>query len=115
MALVLDIISWLLLLTGGAFSIIGGIGMLRLPDMFTRMHAAGITDTLGAGLILIGLLVQAGPTIVTVKLILVLAFLFFTSPTATHALAQAALGAGVKPQLAADDRPAQGEDGASSS
>ncbi len=115
MSAIVDLLSWFCLLGGGFFVLAGGVGVVRLPDVYTRSHTAGMTDTLGAGLILIGLMVQAGPTIVTVKLILVLAFLFFTSPTATHALAQAALGAGVKPQLASDDRPAQGEDGASSS
>ncbi len=70
--------------------IIGAVGIIRLPDVFCRMHAAGIIDTSGAGLILAGLILQAGFTMVTVKLILIGAFLFFTSPTTTHALAGAA-------------------------
>ena len=73
--------------------------MIRLPDAFARMHAAGIIDTLGVGLILVGLIVQAGWSAVTIKLVLILAFIFFTSPTATHALAQAALNSGLKPLL----------------
>ncbi len=97
MAGVADIASWVLLLAGVFFSLAGGVGILRLPDLFTRMHAAGITDTMGAGLILIGLAVQAGFTLVTVKLLLILILLFFTSPTSTHALAKAALHGGVKP------------------
>ena len=60
MTLLVDIASWILLLGGGFFLLVGGIGVLRLPDIFTRMHAAGITDTLGAGLVLLGLIVQAG-------------------------------------------------------
>ncbi len=99
------VLGWACLLAGSAFSLVGGIGMLRLPDLFTRMHAAGITDTLGAGLILVGLMFQAGLSLVTVKLILILAFLFFTSPTSTHALAQAALSSGVKPSLADPEPP----------
>ncbi|NIR32676.1 MAG: sodium:proton antiporter [Gammaproteobacteria bacterium] len=97
MALVPDILSWILLVAGGLFLVTGGIGLLRLPDFFTRLHAAGLTDTLGAALTLLGLALQAGLTLVTVKLLLIFAFLFFTSPTATHALAKAALHGKVRP------------------
>ena len=100
MALAVDIVSWVLLASGAAFLFIAGIGLLRLPDVFTRMHAAGIGDTLGASLIAGGLMVQSGFTLVTVKLAFILLFLFFTSPTATHALAKAALAGRVKPLLA---------------
>ena len=110
MDLAVDLISWVLLLAGSVFSLIGAVGIIRLPDVFTRMHGAGIIDTLGAGLILAGLMVQAGLTMVTVKLILIVAFLFFTSPAATHALARAALGAGVEPLL---KKSGGGEGGAS--
>lgn len=91
MNIVLDLMSWLALLGGVFFIAVGGIGMLRLPDFYTRLHAAGLTDTLGAGLILLGLMFQGGWTQVTIKLILILGFLWFTSPTATHALVRAAL------------------------
>ncbi|MGF1610192.1 MAG: monovalent cation/H(+) antiporter subunit G [Kiloniellales bacterium] len=101
-AVILDILSWACLLGGAAFSIIGGIGLLRLPDLFTRMHGAGLIDTLGAGLILIGLMLQGGASLVTAKLILILLFIFFTVPTATHALAKAALHSGVKPLVEHD-------------
>ena len=83
MDLVLDVASWAFLMAGSLFCITGGIGMLRLPDFYTRCHAAGITDTLGAGLILIGLGFQGGLTQVTVKLLLILVFLALTSPTST--------------------------------
>ncbi len=99
-----DVVSWALLMGGSFFALVGGIGVLRLPDVFTRMHASGITDTLGAGLILAGLMVQAGFTMVTVKLILVLLFLWFTSPVSTHALARSALHGGVQPILHEDRR-----------
>ncbi len=99
MAVVTEIVSWALLLSGGAFCIIGGLGLLRLPDVYARMHAAGITDTLGAGLILAGLMVQGGLSLVTVKLILILVFLLFTSPTSTYALANAAYRRGLEPLL----------------
>lgn len=93
----LDILSWVLLLGGGAFVIIGGIGLLRLPDFYTRLHAAGMTDTLGAGLIILGMMVEGGLSLVTVKLVLLGALIFLTSPTATHAIANAAFTAGLEP------------------
>jgi multicomponent Na+:H+ antiporter subunit G len=98
--LAVDVLSWILLVTGGAFSIIGGIGLIRMPDVFTRMHAASLVDTLGAGLILLGLLLQAGFTLVGVKLLFLGLFIFFASPAATHALVKAAFARGVQPQLA---------------
>lgn len=102
MALVLDIASWLCLLAGGAFCLIGGLGLLRFPDVYARMHATGITDTLATMLIVLGLALQAGWTQVTVKLVLILIFLLFTSPTSTYALANAAHNRGLKPILASD-------------
>ena len=97
MTLIVDILSWACILAGGAFSIIGGIGLLRLPDLFSRMHAAGIVDTLGMGLIMLGLMLQGGFSLITAKLIIIVIFILFTSPTATHALAKAALHGGVRP------------------
>ena len=98
-AIVLDIVSWALLVTGSAFAVIGAVGLLRFPDVYARMHAAGITDTLGAGLIVGGMMVQAGFTQVTIKLGLILIFMMFTSPTSTYALANAAFSRGLKPAL----------------
>ncbi len=95
----LDIATWMLLVAGSVFSMIGGLGLIRLPDVYTRMHAAGISDTMGAGLILAGLMVQGGFSQVTVKLILILIFLLYTSPTSTHALANSAFHRGQKPLL----------------
>ena len=97
MALLVEILSWALLMGGTVFVVIAGIGILRFPDVYTRMHAAGIGDTLAAWLILAGMMLQAGWTLITVKLVLILIFLVFTSPTATHALAKAAITAGIKP------------------
>ena len=106
----LDILSWALLLGGGAFVMIGGIGLLRLPDFYTRLHAAGITDTLGAGLIILGMMVAGGLSLVTVKLVLLGALIFLTSPTATHAIANAAFTAGLEPWAKKDGGAAdQGE------
>jgi len=93
------IASWLCLAAGGIFCIVGAVGMLRMPDFYTRMHAASIIETLGAGLILLGLLLQAGFTLVAVKLLFIGVLIFFASPTATHALARAAMVRGLKPLL----------------
>ena len=100
MALLVDILSWVLIGGGGLFCIIGGVGMLRMPELFTRMHAAGIIDTAGLALLMIGLMLQAGFTLVTVKLILIVVFILYTSPMSTHALAQSALSTGIQPLLA---------------
>ena len=99
MSIVIDAISACLLVAGGCFCIVGGIGILRMPDFYTRMHATSVTETLGAGLILLGLVLQAGFTLVTAKLLMVGLIIFFTSPTATHALARAAMLRGVEPVL----------------
>ena len=100
--LILNLISAGLLAAGSIFVLIGAFGLVRLPDFYTRLHAAGITDTLGAELILLGLMFQAGLSLVTVKLILISLFIFFTSPTATHAVANAARVMGLKPMLVPD-------------
>ncbi len=105
MALALDIASWACLVTGSLFALIGAIGIVRLPDVYSRMHGAGMIDTLGAALILLGLMLQSEHWLVTVKLILIGVFLFFTSPTTTFALARAALNAGVKPLITAGTDP----------
>jgi multicomponent Na+:H+ antiporter subunit G len=98
-----DIASWILLVAGGLFCIVGGIGLLRMPDFYTRVHAASVTDTLGVGLILLGLILQAGWTLVAGKLAVIGLLIFFTSPAATHALAKAALGRGLEPLLDKED------------
>ena len=95
--------SWACLLLGSAFCIIGGIGLIRLPDFYSRIHGGGITDTLGAGLVMLGLMLQAGWSLVTVKLVLIMLFLLLTSPVASHAIARAARHSGLQPKLAAED------------
>ena len=105
-----DLLSAACLAGGAFFCLTGGIGLLRMPDFYTRMHAASVIETLGAGLILLGLMLQAGPTLVAVKLLMVALLILFTSPTASHALARAALLRGLVPRLA--ERP--GEEDASS-
>ena len=94
-----DIISWICLIGGSFFVLVGAIGLLRMPDVYTRSHAAGITDTMGAMLILLGLMFQAGLSLITVKLILILVFLLFTSPASSHALNHTAWASGLRPKL----------------
>ena len=91
--------SALSIIVGMLFVFAGTLGVLRLPDFYTRLHAAGITDTLGVELILLGLIIQSGFSQMSLKLLMVSFFLFLTSPTATHAVANAAYEAGLKPKL----------------
>jgi len=93
----IDLVSWLCLLGGGLFCVLGAVGLLRMPDFYTRMHAASVIDTLGVGLMLLGLLLQAGVGLVAVKLLMIGVLIFFASPTATHALARAAMVRGLQP------------------
>jgi multicomponent Na+:H+ antiporter subunit G len=97
MATLIDTLSWVLLSLGGLSVLIGGIGALRMPDLYTRMHAASVTDSLGAILVLVGIMLQAGWSLATIKLIAILLFLLLTSPTSSYALASAALLAGKRP------------------
>lgn len=103
-SLIADIASWILIVIGSMGLILGGIGVLRFPDVYTRMHAASITDTIGAGALILGLMIQAGFTLVMVKLFFMLVFFFFTSPTSSFSLAHAALSSGVEPILDTDLR-----------
>jgi multicomponent Na+:H+ antiporter subunit G len=104
---VIDAASWILIVLGSGFCVIGALGLLRMPDFYTRMHAASLVDTLGAWLLLLGMMLQAGFSLVTVKLIFVAMLLFFTGPTATHALARAARARGLEPM--AKDNPESGQ------
>jgi len=91
-----ELLSIPFLLFGSFFCVISGVGLIRFPDFYTRSHAAGIGDTMGAGLVLIGLLFLAGPTLIGVKLVFILGFLLITSPIACHALVKAAYSRGVQ-------------------
>lgn len=97
MEVLLDIISWIFLVVGSFFCLSGSIGLLRFPDFFSRIHAASLTDTLGASLILIGLMFQAGWGLALPKLLLILLFSLLAGTTASHAMAKAALKSGLRP------------------
>ena len=105
MSLLTEVLAGAFLAAGGLFCLVGGIGLLRMPDFYTRMHAASVTETLGVGLILLGLMLQAGWTLVAVKLLMIGLLVFFVSPTASHALARAALLRDLKPLLADSGDP----------
>lgn len=94
--MIVDVLSFVMLTLGGFFVFMGGLGALRLPELFTRMHAASLTDSLGTILTLGGVMLQSGWSLATVKLLTILFFLMLTGPTASYALANAAL-------LSADD------------
>lgn len=94
---IIDILSWLLILSGGAFSIIGAVGQLRFPDFWARLHAASVSDSAGMALLTAGMCLHSGPTLTTIKLIIIGVFLFITGATSTHAVASAALVSGLKP------------------
>ena len=96
---------------GTFFVFAGTFGVIRLPDFYTRLHAGGMTDTLGAELILFGLIVQSGFSQMTLKLLMVAFFLFITSPTATHAVAHSAYKSGLKPLLGKYRAPDLEEEG----
>ena len=96
---ILHVASWICLVTGALFALVGGIGLLRLPDLYSRLHGAGITDTLGAGLVIIGLALHAGFGLASVKLLMILFLLLVTSPTSSHAVARSALSHGIEPLL----------------
>ena len=100
---IFDLLSWICLISGGTLGIIAGIGLHRFPDFYTRMHAAGTTDTLCAALILIGLGFQAGVSLAIFKLLFIFIFIFITSPTASHSLANAAVLGQLKPMLDKND------------
>ena len=104
MTLVVDIASWVCILLGSFFTVAGAFGLVRMPEVFTRMHAASVIDTLGVGFLILGMSLQAGLSLVTLKLVFLLALFFFTGPVVTHALAQACLHENIRPMLTEDRR-----------
>lgn len=107
---VATILGWLaaiLMLIGALFTFVGGLGALRMPDFYTRMHAASLTDSAGPIFILIGLMLISETWLVAIKVFTILVFLLITGPTASNALASASLLAGNKPGLANDRSEAE--------
>ena len=104
MTLVIDVASWACVLLGSFFTLVGAFGLVRMPEIFTRIHAASVVDTVGVGFLILGMALQAGLGLVTLKLVFLLALFIFTTPVVTHALAQACLHDGIRPMLNADRR-----------
>jgi multicomponent Na+:H+ antiporter subunit G len=101
---VIDLVSWVLIALGAFFTLVGAFGVVRMPELFTRMHAASVTDTLGAGFLILAMALQGGLSLVTLKLLFLLILFVFMGPVVTHALAQAALHEGTPPLLTEDRR-----------
>mgnify|MGYP005813614555 CR=1 FL=1 len=97
MNMALEILSGFCLLVGCFLCISGGVGILRFPDFYTRMHAVGVTDTLAASMILVGLILRSPDSLVLIKLLMILMMTLFINPTASHALAKAAYRNGLLP------------------
>ncbi len=102
MDIAIEALSWFCILLGSFFVVCGALGILRMPDLYTRLHSASVIDTTGAGFLILGMILQAGWSLVTIKLLFVLAIFFFTLPVASHALARAALHEGMEPKLKED-------------
>lgn len=102
--MIMEILTAAAIGIGALFVLMGVIGLFRFPDFFTRIHAAGVTDTAGAGLFILGLALHSGLTVATLKLLFILFFSFFTSPTGTYAVANSAVRFGLQPWI----RPGKG-------
>jgi multicomponent Na+:H+ antiporter subunit G len=101
-------LAWAFLVSGALLCVIGGIGLLRFPDFYTRMHPAGMIDTGGVLFIIVGLMLRTDDWLILVKLLLILFLLFFTSPTATHAVAKAAVAGRIEPWKPGDGLKREG-------
>ncbi|HSR63838.1 MAG TPA: monovalent cation/H(+) antiporter subunit G [Gammaproteobacteria bacterium] len=97
MNVLLDTLSWISLVIGTSVIITGSVGLVRFPDFFTRLHAVSVIDTLAIMLIVAGLVLQSGWSLVSVKLLLIVFFILFTSPAAAHAVAKSALHGKLQP------------------
>lgn len=98
MILFLEILSGIFFFLGIISILIGSIGIIKLPDVFSRLHASGMIDTAGVAFIILGMVLQSGLSITSIKLILIGVFIFFTSPISGHAVALVANSMGIKPK-----------------
>ncbi|MFC1872668.1 monovalent cation/H(+) antiporter subunit G [Chloroflexota bacterium] len=92
-----DILAIIFISAGVFFMTVGVVGLLRLPDFYTRNHAVGATETLGIMLFILGLCIFQGFNLGTAKLVIILVFVSIANPTATHAILNAALTSGLEP------------------
>ena len=94
---IINISSIISLILGIFFILIGSIGILRLPDVFSRIHASGMIDTAGCAFIILGMILQSGFSLITAKLVFIGIFIFFTSPITGHVTANLARKKGLNP------------------
>ncbi|WP_299180768.1 monovalent cation/H(+) antiporter subunit G [uncultured Neptuniibacter sp.] len=100
MEILINLLSTLCFLVGGFLCLTGGIGLLRLPDFFSRVHAAGVTETLATPVLILGILIhQPELSLDSIKLVLIMLIVLATNPTASHAMAKAALHGGQRPVI----------------
>lgn len=97
MSALLDLISVAFLVIGGAFFFAGTVGLLRFPDVYTRLHALAKVDNLGLGFFVLGLLIKAPGPLAALKLILIWLLVLIASAVVSFLIAQRALDNGVKP------------------
>lgn len=102
--MILDIVAAVLLAAGMFFHVVAALGVLRMPDFYTRLHAVSKAETLGVVLTLAAIALWAGVSLTAVKVILVAVFLFLANPTSTHAIGRAALRTGLPPWRREPDR-----------
>lgn len=100
----LNTLSIIFIAGGLFFMTVGAIGLIRFPDFYSRVHATGKCDTLGEGMMLFGFILYEGMNLIAVKLLLLVIFIFVTSPTAVHAILNAAYVRGVEPWKRGDER-----------
>jgi len=100
----IDLIATVLMAFGAFFMFTGALGLLRLPDFYTRLHATGKCDTLGEVLLIVGCMVYQGWAFITIKLFFLMLFIFIANPVATHAIMKAAYVTGVKPWKKGEER-----------
>lgn len=109
MSLLLELLSGFCLLAGGILCITGGVGLLRMPDFFARVHAAGVTETLATPLLLCGLMLQMDWSLDLLKVLMILVFVLATNPTASQSMARAALHGGERPLVADAEQGTEGD------
>jgi multicomponent Na+:H+ antiporter subunit G len=94
----IELFSIISLILGCFFILSGSLGLIKLPDVFSRIHAAGLIDTLGSGFIVLALIIYSGFSLLSLKLLLIPIFLIFTSPVSSHAISLFAYESGHKPK-----------------
>ena len=97
--MIIDLLSDICLLFGAIFTLTGAVGLLRLPSFYTRLHAASVTESLAAPLLIIGIILDTGFTLDSAKLVLIIVIMVVANPTITHGLCRAAAHGGNTPEM----------------